>query len=84
MITKFEEKKQEIINALNTKNIKCWSCTSNSLILVDGFVNTLIQKEIPWPMVIWWESLPMVMLVCNNCWHVQHYALKALLPNIII
>ena len=87
MNIKFDSLKGKIVSALNAKNVKCWSCVWNWttvaswITLVDGFMNTPIQNELSWNFVVWGPSIPMIAIVCNNCGHVQYYALKALLPN---
>lgn len=81
---KFHDIKDEIISALNNKNVKCGSCISHSntwITLVEWFLNSPIQNELSGNFVLWGPSIPMIAIVCNNCWHVQYYALKALLPG---
>lgn len=79
---KFENIKSELIKSFNWKWIKCWSCGSNSMTLIDWFISQPIYMELTWNFIIWWPTIPMIALVCNKCWHVQYYALKSLLPNI--
>ena len=76
---KFEDYKQKIIEKLKEKrNLRI----SEDVILLDGFVNFPIQQEISWNLIIWWPSIPCIVLVWKETGRLYFFAFKNLFPNI--
>jgi hypothetical protein len=76
---KFEEYKQKIIAALGAKdNLGI----TESVTLIDGFVNQPIQNELSGAFMVGGPAIPMIMLLGNNSGHIYYFALKAVLPDI--
>lgn len=77
MNLKFSDLKWKIIEELKKRDL--W--IHEPITLVDGFINQPIYDELTWSFVIWWPTIPMVMLIGNNSWRLYFFAAKALLPN---
>lgn len=75
----FEEKKQEIMDAITSKSQ--YLDITEPVTLIDGFLNQPIQKELPGPVV---REVPVVRVVGNNSGRVYYFALKVLLPDLKI
>lgn len=74
-----EEKKRQIANALSirTGNIVCPICHQSRYTLLDGYFVNVIQDKYQ-GMQLGGRLLPSVMLVCNNCGHLENFALGVL------
>jgi hypothetical protein len=82
---RYSDLKDDIIKSLNSKmsewKIKCSSCWSKEMTLIDWISKDLLQDDTLWGLVLWWPTLPKILLVCSDCANINYYALKALLPN---
>lgn len=81
---KFEELKAEIIEKLKEKapNLQCSACSTpydahRKLILIDGYFNRILQKELK-GLVVGGPTVPTFGLVCENCGHIMEFSLGAL------
>lgn len=79
MSIKFDDLRQKIIDELNIRKTKLQ--INEPVTLIDGFVNQPIQSELTGAFVVWWPTIPMIMLIGNESWKIYFFALKALLPN---
>ena len=77
----FEEKKNEIINAINNKKLEGFGINEPAS-LIDWIFSAPLNDELNGNFVLWWKSLPMVMLIWINTGRVYFIALKSLLPNV--
>jgi len=79
----FEEKKQDILNALNT-NMPADMKTAepDGFTLIEGFVSQPINKAISGAFIIGGPSIPMVAVVGNTTGRMYYFALKKLLPDL--
>lgn len=76
MSQNFEELKPKIIEELNKRapNLKCPACENRKMILIDGFLNRPLQKEISGNFVIGGPSVPTVVIACETCGHLMEFA----------
>jgi hypothetical protein len=76
----FDQIKPRIIEALNSKarNLKCAACYNNEMILIDGFFNRSVQKEINSGLIVGGPVMPTIGLVCKKCGHIMEFSLGAL------
>ena len=74
-----DEKKQEIIKALEERGAKlpCPRCGNQSFTLIGGYFNQTIQTDLK-GMVLGGPSVPSVVVVCNRCGYLSQHALGAL------
>lgn len=74
-----EEKKRQIANALSirTGNFVCPICHQSRYTLLDGYFVDVIQDKYQ-GMQLGGRLLPSVMLVCNNCGHLESFSLGVL------
>ncbi len=74
-----EEMKRQIANALAMRigTIVCPICHQSKYTLLDGFFVDAIQDHYQ-GMQLGGRMLPSVMLVCNNCGHLESFSLGAL------
>lgn len=74
-----EEKKRQIANALSIRigNIVCPICHQSRYTLLDGYFVDVIQDKYQ-GMQLGGRLLPSVMLVCNNCGHLESFSLGVL------
>ncbi|MBI4239117.1 MAG: hypothetical protein HY696_11990 [Deltaproteobacteria bacterium] len=82
---KFEDLKSEIVEKLKERapNFQCPVCSTSStphrkLILIDGYFNRPLQKELTGALVIGGPAVPTFGIVCENCGHVMEFSLGAL------
>ena len=79
---KFEDLKQQIIDALNDRQKQL--NIHEPITLIDGFVNQPLQKEFTGGLVIGGPAIPMIAVVGSNSGRIYYFALKALLPDLKI
>lgn len=74
-----EEKKRQVANALamRTGNIVCPICRQSKYTLLDGYFVDVIQDKYQ-GMQLGGRLLPSVILVCNNCGHLESFSLGVL------
>lgn len=74
-----EEKKRQIANALGKRigNIVCPICHQSKYTLLDGYFVDVIQDKYQ-SIQLGGRILPSVMLVCNNCGHLESFSLGVL------
>lgn len=74
-----EEKKRQIASTLakRTGIIACPICHQSKYTLLDGYFVDVIQDKYQ-GMQLGGRLLPSVMLVCNNCGHLESFSLGAL------
>ena len=74
-----EEKKRQIANALTMRvgNIVCPICHQTKYTLLDGYFVDVIQDKYQ-GMQLGGRLLPSVMLVCNQCGHLENFSLGVL------
>ena len=79
-----DEKKQEIIKALEEHGVKlpCPRCGNQSFTLIGGYFNQTIQTDLK-GMVLGGPSIPSVAVVCKRCGYLSQHALGVigLLPK---
>lgn len=80
MTIKFSDYKEKITKALTQK--QPFLGISESVSLVDGFINQPIQQELSGNIVIGGPTIPMIAVVGNTSGRIYYFALKALLPDI--
>ena len=75
----FDEIKKEIIDKIQQKAplLQCPVCHTRNVILVDGFINHSLQKELV-GVVIGGPSIPTVGLVCSNCGYLMEFSVGVL------
>lgn len=74
-----EETKKQIINAL-TKRVEsfvCPMCHQSKYSFVDGYTVDAVQKDYK-NIRLGGRLIPSVMLVCNNCGHIDRFSLGVL------
>lgn len=74
-----EEEKMKIAKALSQKlgNIVCPICHQSRYTLLDGYFASTVQKGYK-GLELGGRVLPSVMLVCNNCGHLDNFSLGVL------
>ncbi|MBR4823890.1 MAG: hypothetical protein IKZ86_03765 [Spirochaetaceae bacterium] len=74
-----QEKKQEIIQALNSKqfNIRCPMCGKNSFTLADAYIRLELQDDLH-NINLGGPSIPTASIICTNCGFVSLHALGIL------
>ena len=74
-----EEKKKQIADALSKRIgiIVCPMCHQSKYTLIDGFIGEQIQDDYK-KIVLGRRMIPSVMLVCNQCGHIDKFALGVL------
>ena len=77
---KFDEKKEDIMNAINNRGNALG--ISEPVTLIDGFGSLPVNKEVGGGTILGGPSIPTVMLIGNNSGRIYHLALKVLLPDI--
>ena len=79
-----DEKKQEIIKALEERGAKlpCPRCGNQSFTLIGGYFNQTIQTDLK-GMALGGPSVPSVVVVCKRCGYLSQHALGVigLLPK---
>lgn len=79
-----EEKKQEIIKALESRKIqaKCPMCQQSKFSVVDMYVRNALQDDLQ-NLVLDGPAIPTAAIICMNCGFVSQHALGVLglLPN---
>jgi len=75
---KFSYYKNEIIEALNSKN----RLIDEPNYLIDGFINLPIIYKINGDITVWSPIMPMIAVIWNNSGRIYFFPLKELLPNI--
>ncbi len=73
------EQKQNIINALNSKNVNgpCPRCGNKNFILADGYFNHSMQVDLT-NFSLGGPSIPTIATVCSNCGFISEHALGVL------
>ena len=74
-----EETKRQIINAL-TKRVEsfvCPMCHQSKYTFVDGYTVDAVQNDYK-NIQLGGRLIPSVMLVCNNCGHIDRFSLGVL------
>lgn len=74
-----EEKKKQIINALSQRvsSFVCPICHQSKYTFVDGYTVDPVQEDYK-GMQLGGKIMPSVMLVCNNCGHIDRFSLGVL------
>lgn len=74
-----QELKQKIVKALSEKvsKLECPICHHEKFILVDGYFNSIVQKELK-AITIGGSSIPSIGIVCSHCGFISHHALGVL------
>lgn len=81
----FDQYKDQIISAIETKAITTGVIKDPlGFTLIEGFFNFPFQKEIGNNLVIGGATIPTIAIVGKSTGIMYTFALKALLPNIII
>jgi hypothetical protein len=78
----FEDYKEKIQVAIESKIANRVIVDPEGFILVDGFINMPFQKEIGSAFVLGGPSIPSVAVVGKSTGLIHTFALKILLPNI--
>lgn len=78
----FEEYKQQIESAINGKLVGSSIIDPQGFILLDGFINMSINKQVGNSLVVGGPSMPCVAIVAKSTGIVHTFALKVLLPHI--
>lgn len=75
----FDEIKDEIISKLRERTpiLDCPVCHNKNMILIDGYLNCPIQKELK-ELIIGGPSIPTIGIICSNCGHLMEFSLGAL------
>jgi hypothetical protein len=80
-LLKFDDDiKQKIVGELKKRAEKLG--ISESVTIVDGFVDQPFTKELSDNFIIGGPTIPMIMLLGNESCRVYHFALKALLKDL--
>ena len=80
-VIEFSKIKDKLMKALEEKLKSGKLHISESVTIIDGFVNQPLSMEIPGPFVIGGPSVPLIMLVGNDSGRVYFLALKAIIPD---
>lgn len=80
-----EEKKQRIINAIQSKyrekgrdKIICSVCGNDAFMIIDGFISQSLQSNVGGGLVIGGPALPSVPLICKHCGNTLYFNLGIL------
>lgn len=76
-ITKFADKKQDILKELEKRLAD--SGISEDVTLIDGFVNQPVYMELTDSLVLGGPTIPMIMLLGKKSGRIYLFALKAIL-----
>jgi transcription elongation factor Elf1 len=58
---------EKLTEKVDNEPIKCSICNQSNFTILDKFINQPVMDEISGNFVIGGPSLPMAVLVCNNC-----------------
>lgn len=74
-----EEKKRQIVKALSQRvsSIVCPICHQSKYSFVDGYTIDPVQDDYK-AVQLGGKIIPSVMLVCNNCGHIDRFSLGVL------
>lgn len=74
-----EETKKQIINALSKRvgSFVCPICHQSKYSFVDGYTVDAVQEDYK-AVLLGGRLIPSVMLVCNNCGHIDRFSLGVL------
>ncbi len=74
-----QSEKDKIIAKLNEKgaNNPCPRCNHSQFSLIDGYILPTLQKDIG-NIVLGGQTIPTIIVACNNCGFLSHHALGAL------
>lgn len=74
-----EEKKRQIVKALSQRvnSIVCPICHQSKYSFVDGYTIDPVQDDYK-AVQLGGKFIPSVMLVCNNCGHIDRFSLGVL------
>ena len=78
----FEDYKQRITDAIQTKLRDVPIHGENGFTLVEGFIMQPINKELSGNMIIGGPTIPLVAVVGNTSGRMYYFAVKALLPDL--
>ena len=78
----FEQYKQQIQLAIEQRIKQKVISDSQGFILLDGFINIQLQKDMAGSIVIGGPSVPSVAVVGKSSGLIHTFALKVLIPNI--
>jgi len=81
---KFSAIKTKLIEALNEKLKSDKLHIPEKVTIIDGFVNQPLSMELSGSFVIGGPAVPLIMLVGDDSGRIYYFALKAILPEIII
>ncbi len=81
-VIKFSDIKPTVVKALEEKIRNNKLHISESVTIVDGFVNQTLSTELSGSFVIGGPAVPMIMLIGDDSGRVYYFALKALLSDI--
>ena len=76
---KFSDYKQEIIDAINSR--QSYLGINEPTTLIDGFFSQPLQNEFTSDLIIGGPTIPMIMILGNNSGRIYYFALKVLLPD---
>jgi hypothetical protein len=79
-IIKFEDVRQDILDALNKRRVKIK--IEEPVSLLDGFVNEPVGKELSTSFTVGGPTVPMIMLLGKESGQIYLFALKAILPDL--
>ena len=79
---KFEEYKQRITNAIQTKLQASPIQGENGFTLVDGFIMQPINNELSGVFILGGPLIPLVAVIGNTSGRMYYFAVKALLPDL--
>lgn len=74
-----EETKKQIINALSQRvgSFVCPICHQSKYTFVDGYTVDAVREDYK-AILLGGRLIPSVMLVCNNCGHIDRFSLGVL------
>lgn len=76
----FEQLKPQIIEVINQRLATGKLGIPEPVTLIDGFASQSLGQE-AWAIVLWWVTIPMIMLVGTDSWRLYFFALKHLIPE---
>jgi len=81
-VINFEQYRPEILKALENRLKTGVISDPNGFILLDGFINMPLQKEMGGAFIIGGPTIPAVAVVGKSSGLIYTFALKVLIPNI--
>lgn len=83
-VVRFEDYKERIQKAIEERLLNRLLSEPEGFILIDGFANIQLQKELGGAFIIGGPTIPTVAIVGKSSGLIYTFALKVLLPNIQI